>query len=79
MNTISACYATTALAILLTILFTALKLLGGIAWSWIWVISPFWITYIGLFLLVLFTYVVLACFSKPVSHRRGALDPSSTR
>ena len=29
---------------LLTLLFIALKLLGHIAWSWWWVLSPIWIT-----------------------------------
>lgn len=29
---------------LLTILFIALKLTGYIAWSWLWVLSPIWIT-----------------------------------
>ena len=28
----------------LTILFIALKLCGVIAWSWLWVLSPIWIT-----------------------------------
>lgn len=28
---------------LLTILFIALKLMGYIGWSWIWVVSPLWI------------------------------------
>ena len=28
---------------LLTILFIALKLLGKISWSWVWVLSPLWI------------------------------------
>jgi fatty acid desaturase len=27
---------------LLTIVFITLKLLGVIAWSWLWVLSPFW-------------------------------------
>lgn len=27
----------------LTILFIALKLLGKITWSWLWVLSPLWI------------------------------------
>jgi hypothetical protein len=31
------------LMILLTIVFTALKLTGVIAWSWLWVLSPLWI------------------------------------
>ena len=30
---------------LLTILFIALKLLGVISWSWLWVLSPLWVTY----------------------------------
>lgn len=29
---------------LLTIVFIVLKLTGFIAWSWLWVLSPFWIT-----------------------------------
>lgn len=28
----------------LTILFIALKLLGVISWSWLWVLSPVWIS-----------------------------------
>ncbi len=28
----------------LTIIFIVLKLLGGIKWSWIWVLSPIWIS-----------------------------------
>ena len=28
----------------LTIIFIALKLLGVIKWSWIWVLSPIWIS-----------------------------------
>lgn len=33
------------LADLLTLLFVALKLLGVIAWSWLWVLSPIWISF----------------------------------
>lgn len=29
---------------LLTILFIALKLTGYVTWSWLWVLSPIWIT-----------------------------------
>jgi len=29
---------------LLTIVFITLKLLGCIAWSWLWVLSPIWIS-----------------------------------
>lgn len=31
---------------LLTIVFIVLKLTGYIAWSWIWVLSPLWISLI---------------------------------
>jgi len=42
----------------LTILFIALKLLGVIGWSWLWVLSPLWISVgIGLFILVLFLLI----------------------
>jgi hypothetical protein len=30
----------------LTLLFIALKLTGYITWSWLWVLSPWWITFI---------------------------------
>ena len=29
---------------LLTIVFIALKLLGKITWSWLWVLAPLWIS-----------------------------------
>ena len=31
---------------LLTIVFIALKLIGYIAWSWLWVLSPLWLPFI---------------------------------
>ena len=37
---------------LLTIAFIVLKLTGYIKWSWIWVLSPLWISAIILFVLV---------------------------
>jgi hypothetical protein len=36
---------------LLTVLFVALKLLGVIAWSWVWVLSPLWIGFVLWFIL----------------------------
>lgn len=42
---------------LLTILFIALKLTGFIDWSWIWVLSPIWITavlVVGIIAIVVF-------------------------
>ena len=39
---------------LLTILFIGLKLTGVIAWSWLWVLSPLWISLvIGVVLVIL--------------------------
>ena len=40
---------------LLTIVFVILKLLGKINWSWWWVLSPLWIS----FLLVMVFFVIL--------------------
>ena len=38
---------------LLTIVFIVLKLTGTIAWSWLWVLSPLWISIIlGLIILI---------------------------
>ena len=34
------------LAMFLTALFVVLKLLGAIAWAWIWVSSPAWIVFL---------------------------------
>ena len=40
---------------LLTVLFIGLKLTGYITWSWVWVLSPIWISFgiTAVFLLVL--------------------------
>jgi hypothetical protein len=35
----------------LTILFIALKLTGQITWSWVWVLSPIWISALIVFVL----------------------------
>jgi hypothetical protein len=40
------------LVVLLTVLFVGLKLTGYITWSWLWVLSPLWITFI-IFILVI--------------------------
>lgn len=37
---------------LLTILFIGLKLTGYINWSWIWVLSPLWIGFAIIFLIL---------------------------
>lgn len=42
----------------LTIVFIVLKLVGVIAWSWVWVLSPLWIGF--LIWLALVAFVALA-------------------
>ena len=50
---------------LLGLLFIALKLCDKIDWSWIWVLSPFWIPLaatLGVFLLALIVLLLIAVF-----------------
>lgn len=42
---------------LLTIAFIVLKLLGKISWSWIWVLSPIWITALIVVIIIVVTIV----------------------
>ena len=44
---------------LLTIVFIVLKLLDKIQWSWVWVLSPLWIS-ISLWLLIIILVVLFA-------------------
>ena len=37
----------------LGLIFIVLKLLDVITWSWLWVLSPFWIPFIGVLLVIL--------------------------
>lgn len=48
---------------LLTIVFITLKLTGVIAWSWLWVLSPIWIS----FALALVIVVIAAIIAVAVS------------
>jgi hypothetical protein len=48
---------------LLTILFIALKLTGFIGWSWLWVLSPIWITF-GFVLIILLGIAVIAFLKR---------------
>lgn len=41
---------------LLTLIFITLKLTGYITWSWVWVLSPIWITFLIVF--IVFVFVV---------------------
>lgn len=46
---------------LLTIVFIVLKLTNNIDWSWLWVLSPLWISFgIGLFILFVFGCIAVA-------------------
>lgn len=47
---------------ILTIVFIILKLLGKIDWSWIWVLSPLWISLIVT--AILFTIVLIVFLRK---------------
>jgi hypothetical protein len=42
---------------LLTIVFITLKLTGYITWSWWWVLSPIWISWIFIFLFLIIVIV----------------------
>lgn len=52
----------------LTILFIALKLTHVIDWSWVWVLSPIWIT-IGLVVLVILAVILFAVIGALVSSK----------
>lgn len=45
---------------MLTILFIGLKLTGHITWSWWWVLSPIWITFALVFLILIVAAVIAA-------------------
>jgi hypothetical protein len=47
---------------LLTILFIGLKLTGVIAWSWLWVLSPIWISVSLVVLIILVILMFTAIF-----------------
>jgi hypothetical protein len=43
---------------LLTVAFIVLKLMGVIAWSWWWVLSPIWITILLIIAIVVLSVIV---------------------
>ena len=45
---------------LLTIVFIALKLMNIIAWSWLWVLSPIWISAILIIVILIPVFIYLA-------------------
>ena len=48
---------------LLTIVFITLKLTGYIDWSWLWVLSPIWISIALVFLLIFGFFVVIGAIA----------------
>lgn len=54
---------------LLTIAFIVLKLTGYIGWSWVWVLSPVWISAVGA--LVLFAIAASVLVIRSVRRREG--------
>lgn len=44
---------------LLTLVFIVLKLCKVIAWKWVWVLSPLWISF-GLGIFILLVYLIIA-------------------
>lgn len=49
---------------LLTIVFIVLKLVGTIVWSWWWVLSPLWITFILCILLFILMVIAIGIRKK---------------
>lgn len=52
------------LGTLLTIIFVVLKLVGVIAWSWIWVLAPLWISFALDIVFILVAVIVVACHKR---------------
>lgn len=49
---------------LLTIVFITLKLLGVIDWPWIWVLSPIWISFLLVIVIIGIVFFVLWLLSR---------------
>lgn len=45
------------LPMLLGLIFITLKLTGHIAWSWLWVLAPFWVPIALIFIAALIVYI----------------------
>jgi len=54
---------------LLTLLFIALKLTGYIQWSWWWVLSPIWISFSLIILIVIILLMISEVVNKPKSKK----------
>ena len=49
---------------LLTIVFIVLKLLGKIDWSWVWVLSPLWISALLVVLIIIIIFLVICWLAR---------------
>ena len=49
---------------LLTVLFVGLKLTNVIAWSWWWVLSPIWISFLLLIIILSIAAIFIAVMEK---------------
>ena len=49
---------------LLTIVFIILKLCGVISWSWVWVLSPLWISFSLVVIIIVITLLVVHFINK---------------
>lgn len=48
----------------LTIVFIVLKLVGVLTWSWWWVLSPIWISFLISIALIVLYIILVALFGK---------------
>lgn len=54
-----------SLPVLLTVAFIVLKLCGVISWSWLWVLSPLWISFaLGILLLIVLLIIAVIAGRK---------------
>ena len=66
-NSVQASTGSWPIATILTIVFVVLKLTDIIDWSWLWVVSPLWISAaFGFFMLFIFavTFILAFLFSR---------------
>ena len=47
------------IATILTIVFVVLKLVGVISWSWVWVLSPLWISLAAIIIIFLIFMIAM--------------------
>lgn len=55
----------------LTIIFTVLRVYKVINWSWIWVLSPIWISFLLLVLVIAVVFAVAIIQDKKMKGRNG--------